>query len=34
MVVTNKKKFGEVTPAAPGPVGISDTVVTVAPKEA
>ncbi|WP_456047604.1 glucose PTS transporter subunit IIA [Actinomyces sp.] len=34
MVVTNKKKFGEVTPAAPGPVGISDTVVTVTPKEA
>ena len=34
MVVTNKKKFGEVTPAAPGPVGISDTVVTVASKEA
>ena len=34
MVVTNKKKFGEVTPAAPSPVGISDTVVTVAPKEA
>ena len=34
MVVTNKKKFGEITPAAPGPVGISDTVVTVAPKEA
>ena len=34
MVVTNEKKFGEVTPAAPGPVGISDTVVTVAPKEA
>ena len=34
MVVTNKKKFGEITPAAPGPVGISDTVVTVASKEA
>ena len=34
MVVTNKKKFGEVTPAAPGPVSISDTVVTVTPKEA
>ena len=34
MVVTNKKKFGKITPAAPGPVGISDTVVTVAPKEA
>ena len=34
MVVTNKKKFGEVTPAAPGTVGISDTVVTVTPKEA
>ena len=34
MVVTNKKKFGEVTPVAPGPVGITDTVVTVSPKEA
>ena len=34
MVVTNKKKFGEVTPAAPGPVGVTDTVVTVSPKEA
>ena len=34
MVVTNKKKFGEITPAAPGPVNISDTVVTVTPKEA
>ena len=34
MVVTNKKKFGEITPAAPGTVSISDTVVTVAPKEA
>ena len=34
MVMTNKKKFGEVTPAAPGPVGITDTVVTVSPKEA
>ena len=34
MVVTNKKKFGEITPAAPGPVSISDTVVTVTPKEA
>jgi len=34
MVVTNKKKFGEITPAAPGPVSISDTVVTLAPKEA
>nr|WP_315284056.1 glucose PTS transporter subunit IIA [uncultured Actinomyces sp.] len=34
MVVTNKKKFGEITPAAPGAVGIDDTVVTVAPKEA
>ena len=33
MVVTNKKKFGEITPAAPGPVSISDTVVTVTPKE-
>ena len=34
MVVTNKKKFGKITPAAPGPVGITDTVVTVSPKEA
>ena len=34
MVVTNKKKFGKITPAAPGAVGIDDTVVTVAPKEA
>ena len=34
MVVTNKKKFGEITLAAPGPVGITDTVVTVSPKEA
>ena len=34
MVVTNKKKFGEITPAATGPVSISDTVVTVTPKEA
>lgn len=34
MVVTNKKKFGEITPAAPGPVGITDTVVTVSRKEA
>ena len=34
MVVTNKKKFGEITPAAPGPVGITDAVVTVSPKEA
>ena len=34
IVVTNKKKFGEITPAAPGPVGITDTVVTVSPKEA
>ena len=34
MVVTNKKKFGAITPAAPGPVGITDTVVTVSPKEA
>ena len=33
MVVTNKKKFGEITPAAPGTVSISDTVVTVTPKE-
>ena len=34
MVVTNKKRFGEITPVAPGPVGITDTVVTVSPKEA
>mgnify|MGYP003082037756 CR=1 FL=1 len=34
MVVTNKKKFGAITPAAPGPVTIDQTVVTVAPKEA
>ena len=34
MVVTNKKKFGEITPAAPGPVGINDPVVTVSPTEA
>ena len=34
MVVTNKKKFGAITPAAPGPVAIGQTVVTVAPKEA
>lgn len=34
MVVTNKKKFGEITPATPGPVGITDTVVTVSPKDA
>ena len=34
MVVTNKKKFGEITPAAPGPVDVVDTVVTVSPKEA
>jgi len=34
MVVTNKKKFGEITPAAPGPVTIGQTVVTVTPKEA
>ena len=34
MVVTNKKKFGEITPAAPGPVVIGQTVVTVTPKEA
>ena len=33
MVVTNKKKFGAITPAAPGPVTIDQTVVTVAPKE-
>lgn len=34
MVVTNKKKFGEVTPAQPGPVTFGDTIVTVSPKEA
>ena len=34
MVVTNKKKFGEITPAAPGRVGINDTGVTVAPMDA
>ena len=34
VVVTNKKKFGAITPAAPGPVTIGQTVVTVAPKEA
>lgn len=34
MVVTNKKKFGAITPAAPGPITIGQTVVTVAPKEA
>ena len=34
MVVTNKKKFGAIIPAAPGPVVIGQTVVTVAPKEA
>ena len=34
MVVTNKKKFGAITPAAPGPVVSGQTVVTVAPKEA
>ena len=34
MVVTNKKKFGTITPAEPGAVDIDDTVVTVAPKEA
>ena len=34
MVVTNKKKFGEVSPARPGPVAPGDTVVTVNPKEA
>ena len=33
MVVTNKTKFGAITPAAPGPVVIGQTVVTVAPKE-
>lgn len=34
MVVTNKKKFGEVSSAQPGPVAPGDTVVTVSPKEA
>ena len=34
MVVTNKKKFGEVSPAQPGPVAPGDTVVTVSPKQA
>ena len=34
MVVTNKKKFGEVSPAQPGPVAPGDTVVTVSPMEA
>ena len=34
MVVTNKKKFGEVSPAQPGPVAPGDTVVTVNPKQA
>ena len=34
MVVTNKKKFGEITPAAPGPVDVTDTVVSVSPKDA
>ena len=34
MVVTNKKKFGTITPAAPGPISVGETVVTVAPKEA
>ena len=34
MVVTNKKKFGAITPAAPGPISVGETVVTVAPKEA
>ena len=34
MVVTNKKKFGEVTPAAAGPVDVTDTVVSVSPKDA
>lgn len=34
MVVTNKKKFGEMTPAQPGPVTFGDTIVTVSPKEA
>ena len=34
MVVTNKKKFGEVSSAQPGPVAPGDTVVTVSPKQA
>ncbi len=34
MVVTNKKKFGAITPAAPGPISVGETVVTVTPKEA
>ena len=34
MVVTNKKKFGKITPAAPGPISVGETVVTVTPKEA
>ena len=34
MVVTNKKKFGTITPAAPGPISVGETVVTVTPKEA
>ena len=34
VIVPNKKKFGTITPAEPGAVGIDDTVVTVAPKEA
>ena len=34
MVVTNKKQFGAITPAAPGPISVGETVVTVTPKEA
>ena len=34
MVVTNKKKFGEITPAAPGRVGFTDPVVSVSPMAA
>ena len=34
MVVTNKKKFGAIPPAAPGPISVGETVVTVTPKEA
>ena len=34
MVVTNKKKFAAITPAAPGPISVGETVVTVTPKEA
>ena len=34
MVVTNKKQFGAIPPAAPGPISVGETVVTVTPKEA